>query len=233
MKRAAAAATIGAVVTAIAVAGTTWAYAGWVVQSNTLTVTGSIAGIPRGATPSVAIHNDQAVVSWNAQEIARGVKMDRYVVTAHSQGRPAKPDVIRQVDASGGGDESTAFTAGDVEGGAIWKWTVIPCFGSWMGAESELSAAIEVPASPARVIRVPAPRKAAPQTSATTASAAAKPLPPAASPDEPTDITTTSPTSPDKDVDPVPPAPSPAEAEPPTKKPDPFASGSASADIPE
>ncbi len=128
-------------------AGTVLAYAdGWTLSDGKATFTLKVAKMPRGVTPSAAKQGKTAVVSWSAQEIAPDVRMDHYVITAHSVSEPPLPDVTRTVTASGGNTESVTFTAAQVAGGR-WHWTIVPKFRSWTGAESGTSQRLTFPAT--------------------------------------------------------------------------------------
>ncbi|WP_127497935.1 hypothetical protein [Actinoplanes solisilvae] len=221
---------IGTTVAAVVAVGTLTANAEWVISAKAA-VKIRTAKVPAGKKPSVAKQSKAAVVSWSALEIAPGVRMNRYTVTAHSQDLPAKPKIVREIAASGGGSESVTFADAEVAGGK-WRWTVIPRFAKWTGAESGLSEALNFPAAPAGALAAEPPeaKKPAPITSdpppAPTAESTSKP---AAEPPP------TPPAAPPKDDTEPPPASSPAEAEPPVreKEPAPSASGPAAEDIPE
>jgi hypothetical protein len=139
---------IGAVAVGLAGAGTISAYAAWSVPVDTLTVTAEAAEMPRGVTPRVAPRDGEAVVSWDAQELAPGTRMDHYVITAHHVGAPARPDITQTVAATGAATETHAFEASAV-GGGRWFWTLVPRFASWSGAESAASAELSFPAAAA------------------------------------------------------------------------------------
>ena len=162
MRRASRTLLIGSVVVALGSAGTVLAYAQWTVPAGRLTVTARTATMPDGVVPGVAKQGGQAVVSWSAQELVPGVRMDHYVVTAHSLGTPARPDLTRAVPASGGPTESVIFTAAQVAGGG-WRWTIVPRFGSWAGVEGRPSTALTFPATTAaKADAAPAPGAPAP-----------------------------------------------------------------------
>jgi hypothetical protein len=139
------------VAAAVATSGSFAAYATWAIPGAGAVKTRA-ASVPRGVVPSVAKVGKKAVVSWSAQEIASGVKMKSYVVTAHRVDGPASQDLTRTVAASGGASDSVTFAPNEVAGGK-WRWTVVPRFGSWAGAESGLSDAL--------TFAVPAPPRAA------------------------------------------------------------------------
>jgi hypothetical protein len=153
---------IAATIAAVGIGGTLVAYADWPIPG-----TGSIAWrtakIPRGVTPSVAKVEKKAVVSWSAQEIADGVKMKSYVVTAHSVEDPLRQAVTHVVTASGATTESVTFAANEVAGGK-WYWTLIPKYGSWAGEESRKSDKLNfpAPAAPTALVANPASADAAP-----------------------------------------------------------------------
>ncbi|MGK5679140.1 hypothetical protein [Actinoplanes sp. URMC 104] len=180
-------AVVGTVLAVAGGAGTYVAYADWTVPASTVKVTMKAATMPKGTKPSVAAQSGTAVVSWSAQEIAPGVKMDRYVVIAYSQGVAPKPAIIRDVAATGAVSESAVFGAAEVAGGK-WKWTVTPRFASWKGAESGLSKALEFDAAPAAVL-VEAPAETAAPSPAAKATA---PTAPATGPTTPVPEATTS-----------------------------------------
>lgn len=147
MRRLRSALLVGAVVVALGTAGTVLAYAGgWTVEGGQATLTAKVAKMPRGVEPSVAKQAKQAVVSWSAQEIVPNVRMDHYLVTAHSVSDPPLPDVTHTVAAGGGAVETVTFTAGEVAGGR-WYWTVTPKYRLWTGEESGKSARLTFPAA--------------------------------------------------------------------------------------
>jgi len=163
---------VGVVALSFGVAGTVYAYAGgWTVTSAGTQFTAKVVTMPRGAEPRVAEQGDQAVVSWSAQEIAPGVRMDHYVVTAHSVADPPRPDVAHTVAAAGGSTESITFGTAEVAGGA-WRWTVAPKYRQWIGAESPLSrrlvfdSAPDAPAAPADAAVAAVPSAATPASTA-------------------------------------------------------------------
>lgn len=130
---------------AICTAGTVMAYAhaAWPIPGVAV-VKARTATMPEGATPSAAKQGSAAVISWSAQEIAPGAKMDHYVVTAHSAEEPPLPEISHTVAASGGATESIIFAAGEVAGGK-WYWTIVPRLGLWAGAESGKSQKLNFP----------------------------------------------------------------------------------------
>ncbi|MBU2671036.1 hypothetical protein KOI35_46820 [Actinoplanes bogorensis] len=216
---------IGTTVAVVVAAGTIAANASWTIPI-TGTVNARTAKMPKGVKPSVAKQSKAAVVSWSAQEIVAGVKMDRYTVTAHSAGTPARPDIVWQVTASGGVSDTVTFAAAEVSGGT-WSWTIVPHFAIWAGAESNPSKALTFAGTPAEA---PAARVAAPVTEAPAAPADEVTTPPAVV-EKPTTKPAAPVEKPTEDVTTVPAATSPAVTEPPVKEPEPSASGSAPADI--
>jgi hypothetical protein len=215
---------IGTTVAAIVAAGTLTANADWVIGVSAKVNTRT-ADIPDGTTPNVAKQSKAAVVSWSALEIAPGVKMDRYTITGYSQDVPTKPKVVREVSASGGSSESVTFAAAGLAGGK-WRWTMIPRFARWTGAESGLSMALNFPAAAAVTLvdEPPAAEKPAPATPAAPATkSTSKPA---------AEQTATSPAAPTEDDTAPPPTSSPAAPEPPVSEPEPSVSGSAAEDIP-
>ena len=223
---------VGTVLATAGVAGTYVAYADWTLPATSMTVALRAAAMPKGTKPSVAEQSHTAVVSWSAQEIAAGVKMDHYLVTAHNQDETPKPTIVKEVVATGNVSESVIFSAAEVSG-SKWRWTVTPRFASWTGAESGLSKAIKFDPAPAAVlVEAPASKVAAP------AAVPTAPAPTAESPSKPgaEPVTTTpAPSPPEKTEDDTapPPASSPAEAKPATTAAEPSASGSADEGIPE
>ncbi|GIM91236.1 hypothetical protein [Paractinoplanes toevensis] len=175
---------IAVVAVALGVGGTAFAYAGgnWTVPGEAM-MTATVARMPRGVPPSVAGQNGRAVVSWSAQEIAAGVLMDHYVVTAHSVDEPPLSDVTRMVAASGGTTETVIFGATERLGG-WWYWTVTPRYRGWTGTESGRSQRLRFTGTPPAVTvgddpantgapatapEKPAPEKPAPEEPAATA----------------------------------------------------------------
>ncbi|MCO8272313.1 hypothetical protein M1L60_17100 [Actinoplanes sp. TRM 88003] len=210
------------------------ANAAWVIGGSAKVTTRS-AKMPKGTKPSVAKQSKAAVVSWSAQELVPGVKMDRYTVTAHSQDNPAKEALVREVEASGGASESVTFAASAVAG-SKWKWAVIPHYAKWSGAEGGLSKALTFPAAPAAPAAAkvaeppPAAKVVAPTTPPTTVAPTTEATKkPAAEP-----VTTAPAPEPEKTEDETAPpaASSPAVREPASAAPEPSASGSAGEGIP-
>ncbi|GID25380.1 hypothetical protein [Paractinoplanes brasiliensis] len=228
MRRAGRYAVVGAVLVVSGVLGTYLAYANWSLPASAVKVTMKAAQMPRGVKPSVAKQSGAAVVSWSAQEIAAGVKMDRYTVTAHRQDKPAESAIVREVTASGGPTESVIFTPAQVEGG-VWRWTVTPHFASWTGAAGGLSNRLTFdPAPAAKLVNAPVPT-----TGVTTIPA---PTPSVVSTSKPATTRSAAPVeAPPKEeaITTPPPVSSPVGQEPPVKGPGPSASGSAPADIPQ
>jgi hypothetical protein len=219
MRRAAKTLIFTAAVVTVGIAGTVVAYAGgWTVPDGRATLTAPVAKMPRGVEPSVARQGGRAVVSWSAREIVPGVRMDRYVVTAHSADAPPRPDVTRTVTAGGGATESVVFPAAAVTGGR-WSWTITPRYRLWTGAESPQSRRLAFPAgaeeAPVGAV-APAPA-GTPRPDGTT------PPAPAGKPSPTATVTEDAPAD-------VPPPPSVTPATPPTE---PAAGGSAPTGIPE
>src|SRR3954451_12338973 len=135
---------IAAALVALGIAGTAMAYADWTLPAGRHTVTANVVKMPRGTAPSVAKQAAKAIVSWSAQEVAPGVRMDHYIVMAHStEDRPLR-DVIHTIAATGGDSESVSFAAAEVAGGR-WVWTIVPKFRLWTGAESGKSRGLTFP----------------------------------------------------------------------------------------
>lgn len=194
---------MGAVAVAVGVAGTVYAYAGgWTLTTNRASLTATVAKMPRGVEPSVAKQDGQAVVSWSAQELVAGVRMDHYVVTAHSVSEPARPDVAHAVAASGAATESLVFPAGEV-GGGKWRWSIVPKYREWTGEASKPSPKLAFPAVP-----VPQVAAAAVPPAAVTSPSPAPATPSATSPaaDNGVDATEVRTTPPAVKVDPTTPA---------------------------
>ncbi|WP_328462196.1 hypothetical protein OHA21_34580 [Actinoplanes sp. NBC_00393] len=157
MRRAGKVLLVAGVVAALGATGTVFAYAGgWTLPDNPGSYTVKVAGMPRGVEPSVAKQGLQAVVTWSAQEMAPGVLMDHYAITAHSVSDPPRPDVTHTVAASGGPVESVTFTAAEVAGGK-WRWTVVPRFRNWTGEESRRSQRLAFAAPAPQSVQVNAP----------------------------------------------------------------------------
>ncbi|MGX6602353.1 hypothetical protein ACWKSP_09500 [Micromonosporaceae bacterium Da 78-11] len=163
---------------------------GWTVSFNEATLNVQVASIPQGITPTAEIKNGDAVVSWGAQELRAGVKMQRYIVTAHSVDETPKPDVKHTVVASGATNESATFTAAELAGGK-WKWAITPKFETWVGAEGRLSnpklgfpatATAAAPAAAAGTTVLAGPVTAAPQPAPTVSNT---PVPPTSATDAP------------------------------------------------
>ena len=166
------------------------AYASWTVPSQGVAGRAVAGNMRQGVTPSAALQDGHAVVSWSAQELRAGVRMQRYTVTAHSVDLTPRPDVAHTVDATGASTESSVFTSSEL-GGGKWKWAITPRFETWVGAESHLSGKVIFPppapapvlagaADPARTAQPDAPLSAT--TPTTTPAPEAGPTSPAAPP---------------------------------------------------
>lgn len=176
MRRAIAILTSVVAVAAFGTAGTLVAQAsGWTLEDGRITLSTRVTKMPRGVAPSVARQGVQVVVSWSAQEIVPGVKMDHYVVTAHNVND--LPDVAHTVAASGAAVESLAFTSAEVGDGGKWYWTIVPKFHLWAGAESGKSQRLTLP-----VASVAAPLPAATLAPTTSPTPSALPTSPSAAP---------------------------------------------------
>ncbi len=159
-------------------AGTMIAEASWTIP-GTAKVKAKAADMPRGAVPSAAEQGGNALVSWSAQEIAPGVRMQTYIVTAHSADDPPRADIARTVTATSADTQSAVFT-GSVLAGGKWSWTLLPEYARWAGAESKKSDKLTFPAvagspSVTTLVADSAAHAAAPAPSTTTAAAAAGP----------------------------------------------------------
>ncbi|SNY06412.1 hypothetical protein [Paractinoplanes atraurantiacus] len=232
---------VATVVGGLGVAGTMAAEAEWVI-SGSGQVKMRAPSMPRGTTPSVAKQSSAAVVSWSAQELVPDVRMDHYVVTAHSADAPARPSISRTVAASGGATESVTLGADDVAGGR-WYWTIVPRFALWAGDESGKSAELNFPATAKASPAATQAARAAPTATAATAATAAAPAEAAApaatteaavvSGTMPAAVPRTSPAPGSTPGDSPPSSTGTAPSEQPPKPVEPSASDSAPADIPE
>jgi hypothetical protein len=170
--------TIVTATVALVGAGTMIAQASWTIP-GTAKVKAKAAAMPRGAVPSAATQGDNTLVSWSAQEIAPGVRMQTYIVTAHSADDPPRADIARTVTATTADTQSAVFT-GTVLAGGKWYWTLVPEYARWAGAESKKSdklafpAAADSPSVPS-LVADSAAQAAAPAPSTTTPAAAADP----------------------------------------------------------
>ncbi|MEU8814476.1 hypothetical protein [Actinoplanes sp. NPDC048796] len=220
------------VVGGLGLAGTMAANAEWVI-SGSGQVKMRAPAMPRGTTPSVDKQSSGVVVRWDAQEITRGVRMDHYVVTAHSADRPARPDISRTVASTGEATESVTFDAADMAGGR-WYWTVVPRFARWAGDESGKSAELTFPAPAKKAPRAVAetPAAAAPTPVATVAPTASTEAA-VVSGTAPAAVSRSSPTAGPTPGDSPPSTSGTTPSEQPPKPVEPSASDSAPADIPE
>lgn len=187
--------------------GTLMAYAAWTLPIPAVKVKVVAAKMPSGVTPSAAIQDGRAVVSWTAQELRAGVRMQRYTVTAHSVDVTPRPDVAHTVTATGASTESAVFTSSEL-GGGKWKWAITPRFETWAGVEGRLSEKVTVPApvpaavAPARTDTPAAPVPAAtPSTVPAPVAAPASPSPVEPSPVKPPPATATTPAGPPPTVE--------------------------------
>jgi hypothetical protein len=158
--------------------GTMIAQASWTIP-GTAKVKAKAAAMPRGAVPSAAKQGGNALISWSAEEIAPGVRMQTYVVTAHSADDPPRADIARTVTATSADTLSATF-GGSVLTGGKWYWTLVPKYALWAGAESKKSDKLTFPAaadsrSVTSLVADSAPQAAAPAPSTTTPAAAADP----------------------------------------------------------
>jgi hypothetical protein len=164
--------TVGSVAVGLGIAGTLVAYAQWSIPGQAaLQIT--TTAMPAGETPTAKRQPAAVVVTWPAQQIAPGVNMQSYVVTAHDTATSPRPDIARTVAA---GTETATFTLAEL-GSGTWSWGIAPKFHLWSGAEGPRSAPpITVAAAPpSALLAVAAPAKIP-----TSAPATGKPAPPAA-----------------------------------------------------
>jgi hypothetical protein len=159
-------------------AGTMVAQASWTIP-GTAKVKAKAAAMPRGAVPSAAKQGGNALISWSAEEIVPGVRMQTYVVTAHSTDDPPRADIARTVTATSADTLSATFS-GSVLTGGKWYWTLIPKYAQWAGAESKKSDKLTFPAAAdtpnvTSLVADSAPQAAAPAPTTTTPAAAADP----------------------------------------------------------
>jgi hypothetical protein len=127
---------------AIIAGGTVVARASWVVPASMVTEART-AAMPEGAAPSVAKQRGNVLVTWSAQEIVPGVRIQKYVVTAHSADNPPAADVVRTVAATSADTQSATFSGAEVMSGK-WYWTLVPKFEQWIGDESKKSEKLTV-----------------------------------------------------------------------------------------
>ncbi len=126
-------------------AGTMVAQASWTVP-GTAQVKAEATAMSRGSAPSVAKQNGGALVSWSAQEMVPGVRMQKYIVTAHSADDPPRADIVSTITATSADTLSAAFT-GSVLAGGKWFWILVPEYELWAGAESKKSDKLAFPAA--------------------------------------------------------------------------------------
>jgi hypothetical protein len=150
MRRGAGLGIVAATVVAMGAAGTVMAYASWVAPAQAVGAKVVAGTMPQGVTPSAATQDGDAVVSWGAQELRAGVRMQRYVVTAHTVDATPRADIVHTVVARAGSVQSTVFSGSELAGGT-WKWAITPQFETWTGPEGKLSGKLSFPAvSPLR-----------------------------------------------------------------------------------
>jgi hypothetical protein len=117
----------------LSVAGIAAAYANWTVPSAPVVIDVETVAMPSfHSAPAVQPHGRGVSVSWAAQRIHKGVKVERYIVVRH--------------DASGRGTQvcdAAATTCRDtaVPDGA-WTYTVRTGYASWRGPESPASVPV-------------------------------------------------------------------------------------------
>lgn len=199
-------------------AGTMIAQASWTIP-GTAKVKAKAAAMPRGAAPSAAKQNGNALVSWSAQEIVPGVRMQKYIVTAHSADDPPRADIAHTITATSADTLSTTFTGSDLAGGK-WYWTLIPKFELWTGAESKKSDQRNFPAaadspSVTSLVADSATQTVTPTPNATTPAIASEADAPKTPEQTPTTVATTPPDEKPKPVEQTSsPAPAPATSDP-------------------
>jgi hypothetical protein len=213
---------------AIAAGGTAIASSTWFVPKAQVTLRIKSVQMPAGRAPSASSLGGNAVVSWSAQEIAPGVLMQQYIVSAHDTNKTNPlANVVHTVTASGATTDSTTFTAAELAG-AKWQFGIIPKFELWTGPEGKLSKdRVSFPAAPSAgvlaAIVAPAPDPGAPPTAVP---AAAAPKPDTTTFEQVTGQPTADPTmSAPEESQTAGPDPSPSEA---ASEVDPVPSGSAS-----
>jgi hypothetical protein len=163
MRRAIEYAVVAAAVAALGIGATVLAYADWTVPVRLVATEARAATMPRGVPPKVAKLGSLAVVSWSAQDLAPGLPMDHYLVTAHSMDSPSLPDIARDCVATGARTQSVTFSGAELAGG-LWYWTIGPEFRLWRGAGSGRSRRLAFRAEPAAesvaVVAAPMPESA-------------------------------------------------------------------------
>jgi hypothetical protein len=204
------------VVATMTTAGTYVAYANWLVPSKKIHVRIASLTMPRGVTPTVAGSGVGAVVSWHAQEIGPGARMQSYLVIAHSAGEPPRPNVQHTVTATGGATESTTFGFSELVG-SQWYWTLVPKFQSWAGQESEKTGILTFATPTVPPIKSPPAPSPAPRAGGPPPADTASPLP-ALSPATPVSSPTSSSSTP-------PVVPTPSESLPTLTPPSPVNPG--------
>jgi hypothetical protein len=185
----------------LSIAHVTSAYASWTPSSAVVIHASTITMPTFYSAPAVQAQGRRVVISWVAQNVETGVKVERYIVVRrdpsghHEQVCDTVADTCRE----------TAVPAG------AWTYTVRTAYASWQGPDSPASVPVKIgttSASPGtRAVTPEVAAVAAPQppaASTATPGAAADSAPATASP--PTLPATSEPDEPD---------PSPTAASPP------------------
>jgi hypothetical protein len=216
--------TIGSIAVGLGIAGTLVASAQWSIPGQGA-VQITTATMPAGSTPTAKKQGDIITVSWDDQEIVPGVKMQKYLVTAHDTQTSPHPDVTRTVSATKAGTQTTTFTQAEL-GNGKWIWGITAKYQLWSGAEGPRSApAVPIGGKPApALLAAVAPAAVSPSESVTVKPTLATDVAPPAvtaapptAPEKPKADPTTS--APQKTVEPEktetqPAEPSPSSADP-------------------
>jgi hypothetical protein len=130
--------TISSIALGLGIAGTLVANAQWSIPGQGA-VQITTAAMPAGTAARAKRKGDSIVVSWDAQQIVPGVKMQQYLVTAHDTQSSPRPDVARTVAATSADAETATFTLAEL-GNGKWSWGIVAKYQRWSGAEGARSS---------------------------------------------------------------------------------------------
>jgi hypothetical protein len=116
---------------ALALGGSMYAFAAWQTPVQAVTAKLQVADMPPGLQPSVDRRGKNAIVTWTAQRIVPGVKMQGYVVTRLNVDDPSATPFTDTTTTAGYRDVRVPKGS--------WTWTVRPVFETWQGEDGPAS----------------------------------------------------------------------------------------------
>jgi hypothetical protein len=194
-------AAIGSVTLGLGIAGTLVASAQWSIPGQGA-VQVTAAAMPAGDAPKARRAGTSIVVSWDSEQIAPGVEVQKYLVTAHDTQAPARPDVTRTVPATAASTETATFPAVEL-GEGKWSWGIVAKYQLWSGVEGPRStpAVVIGRGQPTGLLAAPAPTAAGDPPTAPTGPAPATVAAPETTTEKPSAEPTTP--APEKTVEPA------------------------------